>query len=110
LINLNIEYQEIEEYNKNISIIHDISSCESSEYEDVKIHISNEKQTYEQIQIDLSTIKDLYSQRHIAYFDPSYKFEHMESIEQYENEDSNTRITMNGHRMKNVSHFEKNIK
>jgi hypothetical protein len=42
----------------------------------------------------------LYGQRHIAYFDPSSKFEHVESTEQFENEDV---VTMNNHRMKHVN-------
>jgi hypothetical protein len=47
LINLNIEYQEIEEYhNDHQKSIHDISSSESLEYEDMKGHTSNEETPY----------------------------------------------------------------
>jgi sortase (surface protein transpeptidase) len=52
-------------------------------------------------------VKDLYGQRHIAYFDPSSKFEHVESIE---HEDAATRFAMNGHRMKNVSYYFTSLK
>lgn len=45
-------------------------------------------------------IKDLYGQRHIAYFDPSIKFQHVESIE---NDDGYAR-------MKNVRYLRKKIK
>ena len=53
-------------------------------------------------------MKDLYGQRHIAYFDPSMKFEQVEAIEQFENEDPTTRITLNDDRKKNVSSSRKN--
>ena len=37
--------------------------------------------------IALSMAKDLYGQRHIAYFDPSFRFDHVEPIEQFDNDD-----------------------
>ncbi len=90
-------------------MIQDVSSNESSEYEDIKMQTSDEKSISSvsmsddnEKQIDGSSVKDLYGQRHIAYFDPSSKFEHVESIE---HEDSATRMAMNGHQMKNVSFF-----
>jgi len=39
------EYHSNGSYHKSISIIHDISSNESSEYEELKIHSSNGKST-----------------------------------------------------------------
>ncbi|CAF5101592.1 unnamed protein product, partial [Rotaria magnacalcarata] len=45
--------------------------------------------------------KDLYGQRHIAYFDPSCTFEHVEPIEQCENEDAKTRFPISNHQIKN---------
>ena len=51
-------------------------------------------------------MKDLYGQRHIAYFDPACKFDHVESIEQLENDDSLSDHILNGHRMKKVSSDE----
>ncbi|CAF3575459.1 unnamed protein product [Adineta steineri] len=109
---------------KTISAIHDLSSNESSEYEELKAHSSNEKSissmsitdedmTFSSVneeksnkqkhefQINLSTVEDLYSQRHIAYFDPSPKFEHGEPIEQFENDDPFTRSTMNNYQIQN---------
>lgn len=61
---------------------------------------TDEKQ---QLAMDLLAAKDLYGQRHIAYFDPSCKFEHVEPIEQVENEDHTSQIPINGHAIKNVS-------
>ena len=94
-------------------MIQDVSASESSEYEDIKLQSSddksissvsmsddNEKQFDQQKpenQINGSSVKDLYGQRHIAYFDPSFKFEHVEPIE---HEDSVTRMATNGHQMK----------
>lgn len=53
-------------------------------------------------------MKDLYGQRHITYFDPSCKFENVESIEQFENEDSNLRMTLNNnYQIKHVSYLFK---
>lgn len=75
--------------------IHDISSSESSEYEEIQN--SNGNGTISHMNEHDALMKDLYGQRHIAYFDPSTKFQHVESIE---NEDMYTRI-------KNVSYFEK---
>ncbi|CAF1138461.1 unnamed protein product [Adineta ricciae] len=112
---------------KHLPAVHNSSSSESSEYEELKIHSFNDKSSssmstatptdedmivsigdvqpsleqklYESF--DLSIGKDLYGQRHIAYFDPSSKFEHVEPIEQFENDDSLTRLAMNDQRMKN---------
>ena len=59
------------------------------------IFSSVNERTNEQMSGGRSTANDLYSQRHIAYFDPSSKFEHVQPIEQFENEDAITRMTMN---------------
>lgn len=57
--------------------------------------------------MDVLPKNDLYGQRHIAYFDLACKFDHVESIEQLENEDLTTRQNCNGHRLKNVSSSER---
>ena len=49
-------------------------------------------------------VKDLYGQRHIAYFDPSSNYEHVESIDPFENEEFNVHNGMDHQRVKPVSH------
>ncbi|CAF5136015.1 unnamed protein product, partial [Rotaria sp. Silwood1] len=111
-------------HKSSTSTINDTSSSESSEYEDLKVQIYNgkslksmpftdEKPTLplineerlneekQPMQIDVLPGKDLYGQRHIAYFDPSIKFQHVEPIEQFENEDIIPRIPMNNYPIKN---------
>ncbi|CAF3618249.1 unnamed protein product [Rotaria sordida] len=111
-------------YHKSTSTITDTSSSESSEYEELKIQIYNgksprsmsftdekptlplinEEQLNEEKQhmkIDILNGKDLYGQRHITYFDPSIKFQHVEPIEQFENDDIISRIPMNNYQIKN---------
>ena len=51
----------------------------------------------------MSNGKDLYGQRHIAYFDPPFRFEHVEPIEQFEDEETVRRIPINDDRTINVS-------
>ncbi|CAF2489671.1 unnamed protein product [Rotaria sp. Silwood2] len=113
-------------HKSSTSTINDTSSSESLEYDDLKVQIYNGKSSRsmsftdekltlplinkerlneekETMKIDILNGKDLYGQRHIAYFDPSIKFENVESIEQFENEDVVPRIPMNNYQIKNVS-------
>ncbi|CAM4905811.1 unnamed protein product [Rotaria socialis] len=114
-----------ESTHKRISTINNISSSESSDYEYLKAQFLNGKplrlppiidetpiyssinkerrlnEEKQHAQTDAVNVKDLYGQRHIAYFDPSCTFEHVEPIEQCENEDAKTRFPINNHQIKN---------
>ena len=96
--NVNRDYHEIDDGQRSIQ---DISSNGESVYDERKSSISNEDSLYlsindkgssneSQHHFDYSTTKDLYGQRHIAYFDPAIKFNHVESFEQVESDDTHS--------------------